>query len=164
MAIPKDPATPEQMQVEALKELDRMRMMSIQSLAMQRIRDSVMTLSRETGFRERPVEAFSQAPLYIPQYQQWSNTLGKLVGTPAPTAPEFARPGWRSLRSASGVARQTSRDGVPFVNMPGIYANRPKEYQAWIDRARAITSQAEAWSTYDVAYANWQQAQRNLPT
>ena len=60
MAIPTTAATPEQMRVEALKDLDRVRNMSLQALAMQRIRDSVTTLSRETGFRERPVEQFTQ--------------------------------------------------------------------------------------------------------
>lgn len=61
------PDTAEEMQIAAVMELDRQRMSAIQSLALSRIRDSVITLSRETGFRERPVEQFSYSPLYIPR-------------------------------------------------------------------------------------------------
>ena len=85
MASLSGPATSEQMIQEELKQRDRMMTQSIQALAMDRLRSSVRSLSRETEFQSRPaIEPFAQAPLYIPnpEYMKWSNTLGKLVGTP----------------------------------------------------------------------------------
>lgn len=156
MAIPSTPATPEQMQIEAIQELDRMRMMSIQSLAMQRIRDSVVTLSRETGFRERPVEQFSQAPLYIPSYQQWSNTQQKLVGTPPPTKPTVNRPKFAAwLAAESWIANF----GETAYGLRGPYSYNTGQYSASEIRARE-----SAWRSYESEYAAWQQAQRSLPT
>lgn len=177
MAIPTSPATPEQMQIESIQELDRMRMMSIQSLAMQRIRDSVVTLSRETGFRERPVEQFSQAPLFIPQYRQWSNTLGRLVGTPEPTRPK--RP--------AGMSPSSSRQYESFMKqvedatavLRGETVMRPDRYvvgrnrtvftpggQLTYEQARSELrgGHARPWLNWLDQYSNWLQAQRNLPT
>jgi hypothetical protein len=157
MAIPSTPATPEQMQEESLKELDRMRMMSIQSLAMQRIRDSVVTLSRETGFRERPVEQFSQAPLYIPQYQQWSNSLGQLVGTPAPTRPSYTDWSQQYRRDnpqpMAGDRRGTGNIFADYARMTAPYAWQQSMNRAWQTKM----------SQYQTEYRSWQQAQRTLP-
>ena len=162
MAIPSTPATPEQMQEESLKELDRMRMMSIQSLAMQRIRDSVVTLSRETGFRERPVEQFIQAPLYIPKYQQWSNTQQKLVGTAPPTAMPTFMGG--NLRVFSGASRSAS---TAISMLQGTYTGQPTQTVESILRGLETSRygrETRPWASYIREYQAWQQAQRSLPT
>lgn len=166
MAIPTKPATPNEMAIESIKELDRMRMMSIQALAMQRIRDSVASLSRETGFRERPVEAFAQAPLYIPQYQQWSNTLGKLVGLPPPTRP--TQPSYR--RGAAGASRFGYRGGS-FQSVAGelAYLNQKSVMGPWAMNAGVFANYGEYQTyrqsliDYQKNYEAWQQAQRTLP-
>lgn len=159
MAIPSTPATPEQMQIEAIQELDRMRMMSIQSLAMQRIRDSVITLSRETGFRERPVEQFAQAPLYIPQYQQWSNTQQKLVGMAPPSAPNRRVYKSRGLNFGTveeelGYLSRVDRTGRPWAMFQsvGTFSNMA-DYRSYM----------QSLQNYQTNYAAWQQAQRTLP-
>lgn len=179
------PDTPEQMQARAVAELDRMRMMSIQSLAMQRIRDSVMTMSRETGFRERPVEQFTQAPLYIPpgmqwsqqagkvisEYQQWSNTLGRLVGTPEPTRPIMP---WSIKKPAQSrmykSAVQSAEDAAKILR--GETVMRPStdgmpEYKLTYEQAVSEVSRrpsARPWLSWLDRYSSWLQAQRSLPT
>lgn len=144
------------MQVEALKELDRIRNMSLQALAMSRIRDSVMTMSRETGFRERPVESFSQAPLYIPQYQQWSNTLNKIVGTPPPTMPQELQGYDMNTRSP------WEYHGQWFKMQPYQRQGRTELRQIPISKAEGIkwSGLIQGWKS---EYASWEQAQRNLP-
>lgn len=165
MAIPSTPATPEQMQVEALKELDRMRTMSIQSLAMQRIRDSVVTLSRETGFRERPVEQFAQAPLYIPKYQQWSSTLNKIVGTPMPSLaqPVFTGGAGNRFWAARNQA-MTAMSILQGTYVPGA-GQQPQTVE---DILRGLETsrygrETRPWANYVREYQAWQQAQRTLP-
>lgn len=112
MASLSGPATSEQMIQEELKQRDRMMTQSIQALAMDRLRSSVRSLSRETGFQSRPaIEPFAQAPLYIPnpEYMKWSNTLGKLVGTPMKqysSLYEAARGGEFALRSTPRYSSQ----------------------------------------------------------
>lgn len=179
MAIPTSPATPEQMQIEAIQELDRMRMMSIQSLAMQRIRDSVVTLSRETGFRERPVEQFSQAPLFIPQYRQWSNTLGQMVGTDAPSGPVTP---YLSRRSAVQHWERASKIGEKALRALKGETVMGDPMTVWTRGRRSYTLPAQAttyealrsqlaregwagspWLTYLDEYSKWQQAQQGLP-
>jgi hypothetical protein len=65
------PAKPIDMALEQIKERDRMMMQSIQSLAMDRLRTSVRSLSRETQFQSRPkVEPFSYSPLYVPNQNE----------------------------------------------------------------------------------------------
>lgn len=182
MDIPSTPATPEQMQIEAIQELDRMRTMSIQALAMQRIRDSVMTLSRETGFRERPVEAFAQAPLFIPQYRQWSNTLGRLVGTNAPTGPvaphlsrrsavqhweRASKIGEQALRALKGESVM-SEGGYGWTKVGNRYVStylepRPLTYESLRSSLAKVGWTGAPWLEYLDEYTKWQQAQRELP-
>ena len=190
MAIPTNPATPEQMQIEAIQELDRMRNMSLQALAMNRIRDSVMTMSRETGFRERPIEQFAQAPLYIPEYRQWSNTLGRLVGTDAPAAPvkpymrkpthsrsydavaALAQDAAAALRGEvvnrtlyAGVDPRIVYDGGSINAASAIQLERlPNTYE----NLRAALSRqggwANPWLNWLTKYSTWYEQQKGLPT
>lgn len=187
MAIPTTAATPEQMRDESLKELDRVRMMSLQALAMQRIRDSVVTLSRETGFKERPVEQFTQAPLYIPKYQQWSSTLGKIVGTAPPTAPTYvggmnarrwagAQSGAiRAIQILEGTYTPPPPTSTQFqigamVNGVRLQAGPPatpeQQYQSTINNLLGSRYgwESQPWGNYLREYQQWYNAQRNLPT
>lgn len=189
MAIPTNPATPEQMQIEAIQELDRMRNMSLQALAMNRIRDSVMTMSRETGFRERPIEQFAQAPLFIPQYRQWSNTLGRLVGTDAPTAPvkpyirkpthSRAYDAMASLaRDAAATIRGETVNRALYapISNQGARAVYGRNRYRFIERERlpntyenlraelARNRSAGPWLNWLTEYSKWYEQQKGLPT
>lgn len=131
-----------------------MRMMSIQALAMQRIRDSVTTLSRETGFRERSVEQFSQVPLYIPEYQRWSKTLQSIVGTPPPTLPEF-KPSPSYTRYDYDSTRLTAEATIKA----GRHAEQARLYHEYGQRY----PQLAPWGKYLDEYIRWQTSQRTLP-
>ena len=156
-----------------------MRMMSIQSLAMQRIRDSVASLSRETGFRERPIEQFSQAPLFIPQYRQWSNTLGRMVGTDAPSGPitpylprnsasqhwqRASKIGEKALRALKGETVMGDPIRIRISSRQSY--TLPAQATTYEALRSALVSQGWAgapWLTYLDEYSKWQQAQRELP-
>lgn len=61
------PDTAEEMVLYHLREQDRRMNQAIQALAMDRMRMSLQSLSRETQFQSRPpIEPFSYSPLYIP--------------------------------------------------------------------------------------------------
>lgn len=130
-----------------------MRMISIQSLAMQRIRDSVTTLSRETGFRERPVEQFSQVPLYIPEYQRWSKTLGAVVGSAPPSQPKF-----RSFSEWSGMVWEGAKTAAEKATKAGTEMTTARSLSQWKN-----IPEYGPWIKYLEEYTNWQTSQRTLP-
>ena len=139
-----------------------MRMMSIQALAMQRIRDSVTTLSRETGFRERSVEQFSQVPLYIPEYQRWSMSLQSIVGTAPPTQPKFltnTRAGsWIEQKVATAMKSGTEIKTASLLKEVARMGSDPR----WgiVKEDPELMKVAK----YLEEYVSWQASQRTLPT
>jgi hypothetical protein len=160
------PQTTEQMIQQEIKERDLMMTRSVQALAMDRLRASIRSLSRETGFQSRPpIEQFSQAPLYIPnpEYMKWSNTLGKLVGTPAPTMMNIQQAldsGFAKVRGPSTVRYGYSGGNLPTTYTYPSYEIGGRIYQEW--QTGAINKRLR--EDYQRRYKAWQEAQRMLPS
>lgn len=151
MASLSAPATTEQMIQEQLKERDRMMTQSIQALAMDRLRSSVRSLSRETEFQNRPVvESFGYAPLYIPRYLKWNSGKSRLEATTdGPTwSPKTAdeQKIYSTIKiieeyekTGKGLPSFTSGASLPYEwSLAGIYSspdfgNRP---DSWVDRKK----------------------------
>jgi hypothetical protein len=161
MASLSPPATTEQMIQEELKQRDRMMTQSIQALAMDRLRSSVRSLSRETGFQSRPaVEQFSQAPLYIPnpEYMKWSNTLGKLVGTPAPTRMTLEQAVEAGIAVKGRVRGYVGRGPMKVPTYEYKFGTYTTYGDAKSERIRRALNQV-----YRNQYRAWEEAQRMLP-
>jgi hypothetical protein len=148
---------------QELKQRDLMMTQAVQALAMDRLRSSIRSLSRETLFQSRPpIEQFAQAPLYIPnpEYMKWSNTLGKLVGTPAPTRMNLEQ-ALESGRVTRGRVIGSLGRGTPSSPYMPVYSynlvlNGQSVRPSGIKRALE--------QDYLARYKSWQEAQRMLPS
>lgn len=167
------PDAPSVMGEQEARQRDTAMTMAIQALAMDRLRASVRTLSRETGFESRPMEKFSYAPLFIPKFRKWSNELQKIVGTDAPTAPSFAGGSANKWAFASRIAMAAIQGSpVPtgqYSMARGVYTPETTTYTlesayAQLSRTAAKYGREYApWANYLRDYMDWQEAQRNLP-
>jgi hypothetical protein len=159
MASLSAPATTEQMIQEQLKERDRMMTQSIQALAMDRLRSSVRSLSRETEFQNRPVVGpFSYAPLYIPEYQRWSMGQQRVIGVAPPRMPTgpggFA--GFEGFRTGYTKAASQGREAMErAVRNPNM---GPSGYKRSDDQAIV-----RPWYQWGLDWLKWEESQRNLP-
>ena len=155
------PDAPSVIGEQEARQRDTAMTMAIQSLAMDRLRSSVRSLSRETNFESRPMENFAYAPLFIPKYRQWSNTQQKLVGTPPPTTTPTFMGGNRSV--FSGASRSAS---TAISMLQGNYTGQPTQTVESILRGLETSRygrETSPWANYIREYQAWQEQQRNLP-
>jgi hypothetical protein len=154
MASLSAPATTEQMIQEQLKERDRMMTQSIQALAMDRLRSSVRSLSRETGFQSRPVVgSFAYAPLYIPEYQRWSMGQQRVVGFAPPQMPNIRGALQPGLMSEANKAVSQGRSGVERFASAGVFR------QSW----NSIGTEVSPWKKWAQDWLTWNDKQKELP-
>jgi hypothetical protein len=128
--------------------------MSIQALALDRIRYSLGMMGRESGFTGTQMQSFNSLPLYIPEYQRWSMSLNRIVGTRPPemprTIPGALDPGFR--REAS-TALSKGRSGVEsFVSAPVFQ-------KSW----DTIAGEVDPWKKWANTWLAWDTSQKNLP-
>jgi hypothetical protein len=145
------PDAPSVIGEQEARQRDTAMTMAIQSLAMDRLRSSVRSLSRETNFESRPMENFAYAPLFIPKYRQWSNELQKIVGTDAPKELTLGM-GSNWSQGRFNQARTTALRAIETPDKPLSQIFGTPRY-----------SEFGSWMNWVQEYRTWQEQQRNLP-